>query len=184
MNRFLLKCFAGFIAIAFTIACSKKSDPTPATNTTTPGTTVPPGGGGTTTKTTQDYLVAHSWIVTAATSSVPIAYKKDGTASTDQYAQYDRCTDDDYTTYSTTASGSNKAGSFNSGTDVCAGWPQTINFSWTLNADQTVLTTYVGGGTAVYNIVSINDNTFIATMNKTDIYTNVAYTLTITYTAK
>ncbi len=183
MNRLLLKCFAVFTAIVFVSACSKKSDPAPANNTTTNTTNTTTTG--TTTKTTQDYLVAHSWIVTAATSSVPIAYKKDGTASTDQYAQYDRCTDDDYTTYLTTASGSNKAGTFNSGTDVCTGWPQTINFSWSLNSDQTVLTTYVGGGNpGVYNIVSINDNTFIATMNKTDIYTNVPYVLTITYTAK
>jgi hypothetical protein len=143
-------------------SCKKKSDddstPTPA----------------------KSELIVGTWVMSAMTIDPPIDFF--GTPISDLYALFDACEKDDEYTMN-----KDKSYVFTSGTLKCDPSEPDIQDegTWSLNADNTVLTTISSsGGTDQVNVKSLSSSTAVFTFTELDSASNVTYTYTQTLKKK
>ncbi len=133
------------------------------------------------TKTKMDLITAHSWVTTAVTIDPSMPIVDNGNIIgyiTDLWAQTPDCLKDDFRTYKSDLTvvsdeGANKCNPSD---------PQNTTGTWLFNSDQTIVTETIDGSTTSYDILQLDDNTYIVKVIENIGGTN--YTLTVTNVPK
>jgi len=128
-------------------------------------------------KTKMQLLCGKNWKLTAEICDPAIDWNGSGAVSTNVYNQMQSCETDDITIFNTNGTYTNDEGvSKCNATD-----PQTITGSWVFNINETIITVTKSDATTYsYNIISLNETTFVLSVS--EVINSVNYTLTATYT--
>lgn len=122
--------------------------------------------------TTELLTDADGWIFVSATIDPPLIDPVSGTSITDFYAQLDACEKDDISFFK-----ENGTYIIDEGATKCdPNDPQTVTGSWTLSADEKIIT--VDGEN--WEIVSISKSSLRVKLNFVEPYTGVTYIITAT----
>lgn len=123
-----------------------------------------------------DKLTGKNWKMTALTVDPPLNFG--GSLVSNVYPQLPACIQDDLTIFNSSGSVT-----FDEGASKCnSSDPQSTQGTWTWNTDETILSVTDDGDTTSYTIVSLSNDSMVATW--TDDSSGIVETYTVTFTAQ